>query len=83
MIQHPWKIGTIVGIFSGLIVEAAVMYVSWQHNPQGVIHNELGVDWGYWFLLGFSWFVPTALMVSLICGGILAVAVYLRRTNAA
>lgn len=83
MIQHPWKTGTIVGILSGVLVAAAVMYVSWQHNPQGEIHNELGVSWGYWFLVGFGWFVATAVTISLVSGGLLALAAYLHRTGAA
>jgi hypothetical protein len=79
MTQHPWKTGTMFGIVSGLLVAALVMYVAWQHNAQGEIHDEFGVHWGYWLLVGFSWFVPVAVTISLIFGGLLAVAAYLHR----
>ena len=41
----------------GLIFAAFMMYLAWEHNPQGEIHNENGIDWWYWFLVGLSWFL--------------------------
>ncbi|SRR6266404_346581 len=40
----------------GLILGAFMMYVGWQHNSQGEFYDETGVHWGYWFLIGLSWF---------------------------
>ena len=54
---RPWKIGGICGSLSGLAVAAMVMLAAWDHNPQGTIHNESGIDWVYWLSLGFTWFV--------------------------
>jgi len=42
----------------GLLVAAFMMNAAWQHNPQGEIHINGVIDWGYWLLIGFSWFVP-------------------------
>jgi uncharacterized membrane protein len=52
----------ILAVFSliGLAVAAFMMYVGWKHNPQGAFHDETGVYWGYWLLLGFSWFIAIA-----------------------
>lgn len=45
-------------LLPGLIVAALVMWIAWEHNAQGEIHNEeTGIDWAYWFLIGASWFV--------------------------
>jgi hypothetical protein len=58
----------------GFAVAALMMYVGWQHNSQGEFHDETAVHWGYWFLLGLSWFI-------LITGipYVIAVAVLIRR----
>ena len=34
------------------------MTIAWQHNPQGSIHNEAGVSWGYWIGIGAGWSLP-------------------------
>ena len=83
MTRHPWTTGALVGSFGGLLVATAVMYVAWQHNAQGEIHGQSSVDLGYWLLIGFSWFVPVAVTISLISGGVFAVAGYLRGRGAA
>ena len=41
----------------GLLLAGLMMYAAWQHNPQGEFHDETGVRWGYWLLLGFLWFI--------------------------
>lgn len=41
----------------GLLVAGLMMYVGWQHNAQGEFHDETGIHWAYWLLLGFSWFI--------------------------
>jgi len=66
----------------GLLVAIAAMTAAWQHNAQGEIHDASGIDWGYWFLIGLSWFVPVGLMGALTSGGIIAIAGYLCRRDA-
>jgi hypothetical protein len=48
----------ILAVFTliGLAVGAFMMYVGWRHNSQGEFYDETGVHWGYWFLIGLSWF---------------------------
>lgn len=56
----------------GLVVAVFMMYVGWQHNPQGEFHDETGVHWGYWLLLGFSWFIAITGLPYAIGVGVLA-----------
>lgn len=64
----------ILAVFTviGLTVGAFMMYLGWRHNPQGAFHDETGVYWGYWLLLGFSWFVAIAGLPYVIGAGVLA-----------
>ena len=64
----------ILAVFTliGLAVGAFMMYVAWKHNPQGEFHDETGVYWGYWLLLGFSWFIAIAGVPYIIGAGVLA-----------
>jgi hypothetical protein len=71
MKRHPWKTGALFGNLVGLSVAAVMMYVAWEHNLQGEIHNEDGVSWAYWFLIGLSWFIPVAVPLSLVSGALL------------
>jgi hypothetical protein len=54
----------------GLIAAALMMWIAWQHNAQGEIHNQAtGIDWPYWLLIGASWFVVFSgipILVSLV-----------------
>lgn len=70
--RSPWKTGGLLGSGVGLVVAALVMYIAWDHNAQGEIHNESGVGWSYWLLMGLGWFVPVAGSLSLVLGGLLA-----------
>ena len=81
--RHPWKAGIFIGTLGGLLVAAAMMYVAWQHNPQGEIYDESGVDWGYWLIIGVTWFLPTASMLSIATGGIFRIAANFRVRDAA
>ncbi len=49
----------ILAVFTliGLALAAFMMFVGWQHNSQGEFHDETGVYWGYWFFIGFTWFI--------------------------
>jgi H+/gluconate symporter-like permease len=40
-------------------VGSLMMLIAWNHNSQGEIFNENGVDLGYLILIGVSWFIPT------------------------
>ena len=42
----------------GLAIAGFMMNAAWQHNAQGEIHIDGVIDWGYWLLIGFSWFLP-------------------------
>lgn len=50
-----------VGVLSALFM----MGLAWQHNPQGEIHTEDGINWPYWLLIGFSWLFVTFSVSSL------------------
>jgi len=80
--RAPWKTGALVGSAIGLIVAVAIMYVAWDHNAQGEIHNKTGVNWGYWLLIGAGWFVPAAALLSLLLGSLLALVSRLRGRGA-
>ena len=41
-----------------LATAAFMMASAWTHNSQGEIHMDGVVDWSYWMLIGFAWFVP-------------------------
>ena len=69
IMRKPWKLWFLsasVGLGVGAIVAALVMWAAWSHNMQGQIHNEARIDWLYWSLIGFSWFLPTSLICALI-----------------
>jgi hypothetical protein len=36
-----------------------MMYIAWEHNPQDEFHGAEGIALDWW-LVGLSWFVPTA-----------------------
>lgn len=79
MTGHPWRSAAALGASVGLLIAGAVMYVAWDHNPQGAIHNEYGVSWGYWLLTGFSGFAPVALGVGLVSGVVLSLLARIQR----
>lgn len=55
-----------------LAVAALMMYVAWQHNPQGEFHDAEEVHWAAWLAVGWSWFlglwVPFAALASALWG---------------
>jgi hypothetical protein len=71
-VRSPWRTGALLGSTVALIVSAVIMYIAWDHNAQGEIHGESGISWGYWLLIGLTWFVPVAASLSLVLGGLLA-----------
>ncbi len=67
------------------------MYVAWQHNPQGEFYEYSGADaaspklihWGYWSLLGLTWFAAVFVPLSLVGTGVIALSHHLDRRRAA
>ena len=54
------KNNILISTIIALIVSTLMMYVAWEHNPQGEI------DFGYLTLLGMSWFVMVFLVIFII-----------------
>ncbi len=55
----------------GVLLGGALMWMAWQHNAQCEIHcPELGVDWGYWLVLGGAGLV-LGFAASMALGGLL------------
>ena len=50
----------------GLIVALVMSYLDWQHNPEGIFHNEIGTNWDIVLDTAASWFVPVALVSSVL-----------------
>ena len=60
------KNNILISTIIALIVSIVMMNVTWEHNSQGEIHSEIGVDFTYWLLLGMSWFVMAFLLVLIL-----------------
>ena len=71
MNRRSWIFGFLIGIAVGLIVALVMSYLDWQHNPQGIFHNELGTNWAIVLETAVSWFVPVALVSSVLSIAIL------------
>ena len=67
-------------IFVGLVVAGFMMYIVWDQNAQGEIHDDNGIDWGYWLLIGFLWFIFGA-VVSAILGAATVTIIRRVRSN--
>ncbi|MEG0936889.1 MAG: hypothetical protein RSE32_00675 [Comamonas sp.] len=62
--KKHWRTCSFISLSLGGLLGGALMWMAWQHNAQCEIHcPELGVDWGYWLVLGFA--------VSMALGGLL------------
>ncbi|MBI3561163.1 MAG: hypothetical protein HY080_05535 [Gammaproteobacteria bacterium] len=61
-----WFLPLLVGCVGGLIVGGFMMVAAWEHNPQGAIHNENGIEWGYWLFIGVSWFLPVFVVLAVV-----------------
>lgn len=58
--------GTLIGIAVGAAVGLVMTTVDYVQNPAGVFHNEQGVHWGNVAETWVSWFVPVALIGSML-----------------
>jgi hypothetical protein len=63
----------IAGAVFGFFAMAVMMYIAWDHNAQSEIHSPGNIEWGYWLLIGFSWFFPVFVLVALILRSMLFV----------
>ncbi len=52
-----------ISIAISTIVAFVIMYIAWKHNPQGAIYLNDKIDYGYWFFLGFTWFILAFVLV--------------------
>ncbi len=66
MNRKSWLLGGLVGVLVGLAVASTMSFIDWQHNPQGIFHNELGTNWDIVLETAVSWFVPVALITSIL-----------------
>lgn len=55
---------------AGLVLAGVMMYIAWQHNPQGEFHSAGRVEWGPWLSLGAIWFM-LPFTVGCICAALL------------
>jgi uncharacterized membrane protein len=66
MNRKSWLLGGLVGVLVGLVVASTMSFIDWQHNPQGIFHDELGTNWDIVLETAVSWFVPVALITSIL-----------------
>jgi hypothetical protein len=44
-------------IVIGLLFGGAILYITWQHNPQCDFHCDGIVNWGHWLLYGLIYWI--------------------------
>lgn len=64
--KKPWVSGGVIGVAAGLLAAIVMSYLDWRKNPSGIFHNEAGTNWGFVFETAVSWFVPVALIASVL-----------------
>ena len=64
--------------FVGAGVSGLMMYIAWQHNPQGEFYDEFSIHWLSWLGVGFGWFVAVAGVPCLV-SAVFTFLSYLRR----
>jgi len=65
---RPRKTAAVLGSSAGIVAAGLMMYVAWQHNAQGEVHDQRCVHWLYWVGIGVSWLVVVALPIALATG---------------
>jgi len=71
--KRKLRICFVVAAIVGLGVSILMVYVAWQHNPQGEFHGEGYVNWLDIGLLGGSWFS----VITITVGAILLAITYI------
>ena len=59
-----WAI--LITLAPGLLLGAVMMYVAWDHNPQGEFHEAGIIHWDAWLTVGLSWFFAVSAVITLI-----------------
>jgi hypothetical protein len=72
--QRTWKPAALVGIVAGFVVAVPIMFVAWEHNAQGEIHDGEVVHWVYWGGIGLSWWLIVAVAGAVLTAALIAVA---------
>ena len=75
---RTWKIATVTGFLTGLVVAAAMTIMDWRLNPGGIFHSELGTDWTVVAETALSWLWPVALLALLVTAIMLYAVAWLR-----
>jgi len=52
----------------GILVGGLMMYIAWQHNPQGTFHDVDGIHWVSWLAIGVSWFAAVSVFATVVIG---------------
>lgn len=65
----PWWRGILGGVTIGVGVAAAATLLDWRFNPAGIFHDEDGTRWSVVWETAVSWFVPVALVASVMVTG--------------
>lgn len=63
----------------GFCLGALMLYVAWDHNPQGEFRDETGVHWLAWLGIGFSWFIAVAGIPCLMPASVSCILFLVRR----
>jgi hypothetical protein len=58
-----------ISVLFGTALGGVIMYIAWQHNPQGEFHQAGTVHWAHWLSLGGLWaaliILPGALLAAI------------------
>lgn len=63
-----WIRSIVAASLLGVVVRGLMMYIAWQHNPQGEFHDVDGVHWLSWLAIGLSWFAPVFVVAIMVIG---------------
>lgn len=63
----------------GFCLAVLMMYVAWDHNPQGEFHDETGIHWLVWLGIGFGWIVAIAGVPCLMASVVSFISILCRR----
>lgn len=64
--SRAWVLAAFAGFLPAAAVAVLMLYVAWQHNPQGEFHDGGMVHWFSWLWIGAAWFVTIGVPVALL-----------------
>lgn len=79
MHARTWKLASIVGVLTGLVVSVAMTFRDWWLNPSNIFHDEQGTDWTVVTETALSWLGPTVLVAFLATAVVLYVIAWIDR----